>query len=59
MKVKCKCKYCGKEIIIEVPEKHVLSDYYGCKMGNSCNNCVPENSCMRDGINESIYIEAE
>ena len=45
------CCYCGKEIGIGVPDKHTEID--SC----SCNDCVPEHSSARNGIDESIYTE--
>lgn len=59
MKVKCKCEYCGKSIIIEVPRDDYNNSDFDCTLGNSCNNCIPENSAARDGINESIYTEVK
>lgn len=53
MKKETKCIYCGKSIIVEVPNMKANVD--GC----SCNHCVPENSPARDGINESIYTECK
>ena len=57
MRVKTKCYYCDKEIIIKMPfdaYEKMKGNNFGC----SCNNCVPVNSAVRDGINESIYTEA-
>ena len=59
MQVRCKCEYCKKDIVVEVPEQDALSNDFDCTLGNSCNDCIPENSAARDGINESIYIEAK
>ena len=57
MQVKCKCQYCKKDIIVEVPKENVLSNDFGCTLGNSCNDCIPNFSAARDGINESTYME--
>ena len=57
VKANCKCEYCNKDIIIEVPEDDYYSNPFNCKLGNSCNYCIPKNSATRDGINESLYIE--
>lgn len=46
-----KCCYCEKEIGIGVPNKYI--NVHGC----SCNDCVPEHSLARNGIDESLYIE--
>lgn len=43
--------YCGKEIGIGVPDEH--TEIHGC----SCNDCVPECSSARNGIDESLYTE--
>lgn len=59
MKVKCKCTYCGKDIIVNIPKKDLDNNDFDVTLGNSCNNCIPENSPARDGINESIYTEVK
>lgn len=46
-----KCCYCGKEIGVGVPDRHI--EVYSC----SCNDCVPEHSSARNGIDESLYTE--
>ena len=51
------CQYCKKEILVEIPDKIVKLNPN--LKGFSCNQCVPENSPARDGINESIYVEAK
>lgn len=57
MKINVKCQYCGKEIVVDVPDD--VNKTNPNLSGFSCNECVPENSAARDGINESIYIEAK
>lgn len=57
MKKRVKCQYCNKEIIVEIPRKVVEKNPNIKRF--SCNKCVPENSAARDGINESIYVEAK
>lgn len=57
MKKNVKCQYCGKEIVVEIPEE--VNKKNPELSGFSCNNCIPENSPARDGINESIYVEAK
>jgi hypothetical protein len=59
MQVKCKCEYCHKEIVVEVPEVDYYNNDFDCKLGNSCSSCIPEDSAARDGINESIYKEVK
>ena len=59
MKRTTKCIYCGKTIQVDIPENAIPKGYSkdnDC-LGCSCNQCVPENSAARDGINESIYTE--
>lgn len=48
---KARCCYCGKEISISVPNRN--TEVNGC----SCNDCVPEDSSARNGIDESLYTE--
>lgn len=45
------CCHCGAEIGVGVPNRYVEVD--GC----SCNDCVPEDSPARNGIEESLYTE--
>ncbi len=47
------CYYCGKRIFVEVPSINANTD--GC----TCNDCVPETSRARNGIDESTYTEPE
>lgn len=56
MTIKTKCCYCGKEILVSIPTEDYKNNP---NLGKSCscNNCIPENSAARDGINESIYTE--
>ena len=46
------CCYCGERIVVDVP-------YYAKELRNydifSCNKCVPEKSCQRDGLNECCF----
>ncbi len=51
MILQTKCVYCGKTIYVSVPDKSVNID--AC----TCNDCIPENSPARNGIEESIYVE--
>lgn len=48
---KTRCCYCGKEIGVSVPNRNIKIQ--SC----SCNDCIPENSSARNGIDESIYTE--
>lgn len=57
MNVKCKCENCGKDIVVDVPDKDYYNSDFDCSLGNTCNDCVPFSSAARDGINESIYTE--
>lgn len=57
MLVKCKCEYCKKDIVVEVPKEDTLSNDFDCTLGNSCNDCIPNFSEARDGIYESTYME--
>lgn len=59
MRVKCKCQYCNKDIVVEAPKSDIENNYFDCTVGNSCNECIPENSAARDGINESTYTEVK
>lgn len=45
------CNYCGKRIFVEVPS--INANTTGC----TCNDCVPETSRARNGIDESTYTE--
>lgn len=51
------CQYCNKNIVVEIPDD--VNKKNPNLSGFSCNECVPENSAARDGINESIYTEAK
>lgn len=42
-----KCYCCGKRIAVMVDKNRFCNGAY------SCNNCVPENSCARNGIDEA------
>lgn len=57
MQRKVNCQYCGKEIVVEIPDEVNKKNPQLC--GFSCNDCVPENSPARDGINESVYTEVK
>jgi hypothetical protein len=59
MEVKCKCEYCKKDIRVDVPAKDYYNSDFDCSLGNACNNCIPENSCARDGMVESTYTETK
>lgn len=48
---KTRCCYCGKEIGIGAPTENTT--IYSC----SCNDCVPDESAARNGIDESVYTE--
>lgn len=50
MRIKTKCRQCGKDIVVEAPED---------TGGFTCNACVPVNSPARDGINESVYTQVQ
>lgn len=51
MKIKTMCCECGKSIVIKAPAAAKNETSF------TCNNCVPEHSAARDGINESVYTE--
>ncbi len=51
MILQTKCAYCGKTIYVSVPNK--TANINAC----TCNDCIPENSPARNGIEESIYVE--
>jgi hypothetical protein len=59
MKVKCKCTYCNKDIVVNIPKEDLNNNDIDATLGNSCNDCVAANSASRDGINESIYTEVK
>ena len=42
---------------VEIPDEVNKKNPQLC--GFSCNDCVPENSPARDGINESVYTEVK
>lgn len=48
---KTRCCYCGTKIFISVP--NLNTEIQGC----SCNDCVPEDSSARNGIDEGLYTE--
>lgn len=48
---KIRCCYCRTKIFISVP--NLNTKMQGC----SCNDCVPEDSSARNGIDESLYTE--
>lgn len=54
MNVNLKCCYCNKDIVIEIPEKRKDLITYNIF---SCNNCIPEYSRARNGIDEVPYTE--
>lgn len=58
MKIRVKCCSCGKKIVVDVP-RHIVKSQPRVKDALTCNECVPENSPARDGINESIYTEID
>jgi len=52
--IQCSCCQCGDEVIIDIP-KNIYEKNPTIINGITCNDCIPENSAARDGINESIY----
>ncbi len=52
MYLRTKCAYCGKTIWVSIPNGKT-ANINSC----TCNDCIPENSPARNGIEESIYTE--
>lgn len=48
------CNYCGKQIIVDIPEKYKHWKNHG---SFSCNDCVPENSSARNNFDESVFTD--
>jgi len=51
-----KCCYCHKNIKIEIPKKYSNLIQYNIF---SCNTCIPENSPIRNGIDEITFTEVK
>lgn len=49
-----KCCYCGCDIRVYIHPKFVRLNRR-VLLGNACNDCIPENSAARNGIDESAY----
>lgn len=58
MKIKCNCCMCNKSIIVSIPKKIYMNNI-NILNTITCNECIPENSTARDGINESIFTEVK
>jgi len=51
---KTKCCYCGKQIQVNIPLR-LVSRNRDWLRGNACCECVPLESILRDGIDESAW----
>lgn len=54
--VEVECTYCGKNITVSIPLSYRRKGT-NWKSGHSCNECIPENSNSRNGIDESNCVE--
>jgi hypothetical protein len=51
---KTKCCYCNKPIEVNIPVRLVLRNKYELR-GNSCYECVPRGSIIRNGLDECAW----
>ena len=48
------CCYCGKDIEVKIRKDWLFDNPYYLR-GNACYKCVPKNSSMRNGFDESAF----
>lgn len=48
------CIECNKRIILNIPEKHKIYKIHNI---HTCNECISENSPVRNGIDESYFTD--